>query len=449
MDAPWGVCAIERQYRDRRTSRRLDHPKEGSSMDEEVAWYVGVDWASAAHHVRLVDAKGTARGERVVAHDGAALAALADWLLRTSGAPARQIHVAIEVPHGPVVESLLERGLRVYSINPKQLDRFRDRFSPAGAKDDSRDAEVLASALRTDRRCFRELTALDPVVVELREWSRIAEELTRERVRLANRVREQLWRYYPQMLELDDDLAAPWLLALWRLAPTPDKAARLRATTLQRLLKQYRIRRFDVAQVLACLKRPALSVAPGTTEAASAHVALLAKQLDLVNRQIAEANDRLDRLTDRLAAAEGDGAGQPTEQRDVTILRSLPGVGRIVLATLLAEASHPLQHRDYHALRCLAGAAPVTRRSGKSMLVLMRRAVNDRLRNALYHWARIAVQRDHRSKLKYAALRARGHSHARALRSVGDRLLASACAMLKTGTLFDPDRARHPADSPA
>lgn len=414
-------------------------------MDKEVDWYVGVDWASAAHQVRLTDAEGTTLGERVVAHDGEALAALADWLLGTTGAPARRILVAIEVPHGPVVESLLERGLRVYSINPKQLDRFRDRFSPAGAKDDSRDAEVLASALRTDRHCFRELTALDPLVVELREWSRIAEELTRERVRLANRVRDQLWRYYPQMLALGDDLAAPWLLALWRLAPTPDKAARLRPTTLERLLKRYRIRRFDAAQVLAGLRRPPLAVAPGTTEAATAHLALLAKQLDLVNRQIAEANARLDRLTDRLAAPDGDDAGQPAEQRDVTILRSSPGVGRIVLATLLAEASHPLQHRDYHALRCLAGAAPVTRRSGKSTLVLMRRAVNVRLRNALYHWARIAVQRDHRSKLKYAALRARGHSHARALRSVGDRLLAMACAMLRNRTAFDPARAHHPA----
>ena len=40
----------------------------------------------------------------------------------------------------------MDRGFAVYSINPKQLDRFRDRFSPAGAKDDSRDARVLADA---------------------------------------------------------------------------------------------------------------------------------------------------------------------------------------------------------------------------------------------------------------------------------------------------------------
>ena len=56
----------------------------------------------------------------------------------------------------------------------------------------------------------------------------------------------------------------------------------------------------------------------------------------------------------------------------------------------------------------------------------------------MYHWARVAIQHDPRSKAKYAALRSRGHSHGRALRSVADRLLNVACAMLKNGTLFNP-----------
>ena len=52
----------------------------------------------------------------------------------------------------------------------------------------------------------------------------MADDLQQERTRLASRMREQLWRYYPQMLELADDLAADWFLDLWNLAPTPAKA---------------------------------------------------------------------------------------------------------------------------------------------------------------------------------------------------------------------------------
>jgi transposase len=412
-------------------------------MTEQRRRYGGIDWASQTHCAWATDDLGRTIGERTFAHGGAGLAEMASWLTATSGVPPAQIHIAIEVPHGPVVETLIERGFNVYAINPKQLDRFRDRFTMAGAKDDSRDAEVLASALRTDPRCFRLLAAADPVVVELREWSRIAEELTVERNRLTNRLREQLWRYYPAMLQLEDDLGAEWLLELWHAAPTPDKAARIREPTIAKLLKRHRIRRLDAAQVLAVLRQPPVTVLAGTREAASAHIASLIARIRLLNRQLKEANDRLDRLIASLAQPtqsepRESEPGQSREQHDVTILDSLPGVGRIVLATLLAEAWDALQRRDYHALRSLTGVAPVTKRSGKSCIVVRRHACHPRLANAVYHWANAAKQHDAASRSKYQALRQRGHSHGRALRSVADRLLNVACAMLRRRSLFDP-----------
>jgi hypothetical protein len=89
-------------------------------------------------------------------------------------------------------------------------------------------------------------------------------------------------------------------------------------------------------------------------------------------------------------------------------------------------------------LRALCGAAPVTKRSGKTRLVLRRLACNKRLANALYHWARTASLHDPRSRARYSELRRRGHTHGRALRTVGDRLLALACTLLSRQVLFDP-----------
>ena len=123
----------------------------------------------------------------------------------------------------------------------------------------------------------------------------------------------------------------------------------------------------------------------------------------------------------------------------------MPGLARIILAALLSEAWQPLCRRDYHALRCLSGAAPVTRRSGKSCVVVRRYACNKRLANALYHWARVATQHDEICRQRYAALRARGHSHGRALRTVGDRLLSLACTLLERQTPFDPAYKAEPA----
>ena len=200
--------------------------------EEIISWFAGVDWGSERHQVCLLDARGTTVGEREFPHSGEGLAELGDWLLSMASA-ASTVAVAIEVPHGPVVDALIDRGFVVYAINPKQLDRLRDRFSVAGAKDDRRDAYVQADSLRTDRRLFRRLQVADPRLIELRAWSRLAEELRAERVRLSNRVHHQLWRYYPQIQKLTNDLAAPWFLELWAIASTPAKAGRLRKSRVE------------------------------------------------------------------------------------------------------------------------------------------------------------------------------------------------------------------------
>jgi hypothetical protein len=96
-----------------------------------------------------------------------------------------------------------------------------------------------------------------PSIVELREWSRVDENLKVERLRLANRMWDQLWRYYPQMLELADDLGANWVLDLWEAAPTPEKAARVSKKAVSHILKSHRIRRFDAAHVISELRKPA------------------------------------------------------------------------------------------------------------------------------------------------------------------------------------------------
>ena len=180
------------------------------------------------------------------------------------------------------------------------------------------------------------------------------------------------------------------------------------------------------------LRKEPVPVANGTAAAARAHIATFIARIRLTNRQIDEPHHRLDRLTTERARSQESEPGQV--QHDAEILASLPGVGRIVLATLLAEAWEPLQRRDYAALRSLTGVAPVTKRFGKSLIVIRRQACQQRLSNAMYHWTRVAVQHDRISRAKYAALRTRGHSHGRALRSAAYRLLNVACAMLKTGT---------------
>lgn len=415
---------------------------------DQVTWYVGIDWGSESHAVCLVDATGRRREERRIVHTAEAVQACLDWIMTSAGVTPAQIAVAIETPRGALIDACLGRGVLVFAVNPKQLDRFRDRHTVAGAKDDRRDAWVLADSLRTDSAAFQPVHQEDPVVVQLRELSRAEDDLDGEFRRLANQLRSQVHRLAPDLLALCPGADEPWFWALLEAAPTPAAQRRLTRARVDHLLRAHRIRRWRGPEVVARLHAPSFPHAPGVVEAADAQIRLILPRLEVVHAQRLSCGRQLEQLLQQLRERPHD-AGERGEHRDIAILESLPGVGRKVAVTMLAEAAEPLAHRDYDRLRAHVGTAPVTTASGKRRTVSMRRACNRRLRWAAYHWGRASVQRDAASAAYYRALRARGHRHGRALRSVVDRWLRILIAMLRQNTLYDASRFAAPVENDA
>jgi transposase len=411
-------------------------------------WFVGIDWAADAHEVCLVDRAGRIVDRSEVKHTADALHTWIDGLVtRAQGEPSRVV-IGIEVPRGALVELCVERGFPVYAINPKQVDRFRDRFTMAGAKDDPRDAHVIADALRTDPRAFREVRLDHPVVVQLREWSRLDEDLREELGRLTNQLRDVVYRSMPGVLALCPAADQPWFWALLAEAPTPTAQHRLSPANLRQLLRDHRIRRMTATDVHQVLQQPSVYTAPGVVDAVAAHIDVLLPRLQLVARQRRDAEHQLARLLETLEV-ELPPAGDQREHSDVAIVRSMPGIGTRVAARMLSEGWQPLVERAYHVLRCWMGIAPVTKRTGRRRrsryVVTMRYACNQYLREAAYHWGRTAMQKDPRTRAYYQSLRARGHSHGRALRSVADRCLRILFALLNHGELFDATHAQRPS----
>lgn len=406
-------------------------------------WFVGIDWAADAHDICIVDRAGEICQRGDIEHTAAALQALVTALLeRAQGDPSR-VAIGIEVPRGALVELCIARGFVVYAINPKQVDRFRDRFTVAGAKDDPRDARVISDALRTDPQAFRRVRLDHPLVIQLREWSRLDDDLREELGRLTNQLRDLVYRSMPGVLAVCPAADEPWFWALLAEAPTPATQRGVSERHLARLLRDHRIRRIGASELHQMLQQPAVYSAPGVVEAVAAHVQLLLPRVTLVASQRREVERHLKRLLDALEAELP--AGDQREHADVAIIRSMPGVGIRVAARMLAEASQPLVDREYHVLRTWMGVAPVTKRTGRRHrpTVVMRYACNRYLRDGGYHWARTAAQNDPASRAYYRALRARGHSHGRALRSVADRGLRILVTLLTRGRLFDPNYA-HP-----
>lgn len=408
-------------------------------MNEEFVLWVGIDWGNQAHQVCVLDQCKRVLVERSVKHSGEAIDALADELVVLSNGEPSRVAASIETTWGAIVDTLLERSIKVFSINPKQLDRFRDRYTVAGAKDDRRDAFVLADALRTDDQLFQRLGLEAADIIELRELVRVHEDLKAEVVAHGNRLSEQLHRFFPQVLKLGSVHTERWLWELVKLVHRPDKTRRLSQTAIETILTRHRIRRLSADQVLDTLRSPPLHVRPGVVEACEQHISMLLPRLELAQQQRIDCEQMLSACLTRLCEPIVNCTGR-TEPSDAAILMSMPGVGTIVGATMLAEASQLLADHDLVRLRTQCGTAPVTKQSGKSKYVIRRLACNPRLRQAVYHWSRISTQNDSRCREHYTRLRAVGHSHGRALRGVADRLLSVLVSMLRNRALHDPGR---------
>jgi transposase len=301
---------------------------------------------------------------------------------------------------------------------------------------------VLASSLRTDPQAFRRLDPEDPVILQLREFTRAYRSLERDHRRLCNQLRDQLNRFFPQVLQLSNAADEPWVWALLQRFPSPEKVRHAHQSSVERILGEHRISRITAAEALQILKAPPLPVTEGVVEAATSHIDMLLPRLRLVHEQRRHCEASMARLVRKVAEAEDARPGPKHEHRDVEILLSQPGVGGIVAATVLAEAYQPLVQRNYHVLRACGGVAPVTRQSGNTRTVSMRYACNHRLRQALHWWGHSASQSDPRDKALYTAHRDKGQSHARAVRAVMDRRLNVLMACLESGRLYKRDHAQ-------
>lgn len=434
--------------------------------------FVGIDWGSRVHAVCVMNAEGTALMEREVEHEGDAVLAFVQQLVELADGEMSKVKAAMEAPHGTLIEALMDVGVQAFHLNPKQLDRFRDRHTVAGAKDDALDARVLADSLRTDQKLFRPIPPKSAWLQQLVTEQRTHRQLQDHLLAMSFQVREALQRYYPQLLRLGSWHNEPWLWALAELVPTPNAARSVRKQRVEKLLTRHRIRRYKAEVVLERLRTTPLPAAEGVVEACAQKMLSLLPLLKVTHEQHRQCLKRLDAMLGEAAAfapEKDDQAAAPPARkesketqdnvqcgltaesesheamlRDVALLQTLPGFGPRTATCVLARGHIALQNLDYHALRRLAGVAPVSRRTGgrnKAPMVVMRRACDGDLRDAVHMWAWSATQLDPTCKAHYAHLRAKGHSHARALRGLADRLLRIAIGVLKSGTPYRSEAA--------
>lgn len=389
--------------------------------------YLGIDWATEHHDLALIDSDGGLLLQRRIDVTWSAVAALMESLQEHGGCA--QVTVAVEAGAPRLAEAFAAAGYTVYEINPLQSDRFRDRFSPAGSKDDRRDALVLADAVRTDHHRLRPRLDVSAQILALRDRCRWRLAFVDQRRRAVQQLRQLLSEYHPALMQIGGRGWDAFVLAVLRAYPTPREAQVARRPRLARLIREHRIRRVDVEQLRAALHMQTFPLEETVARSYADHALALAEMIETTSRLIDAADAAICELFD------------PAPQRHV--LQSVPGMGALLTPRIAAETVASLGTRPTAtALQAVAGSAPCTRRSGKQPhgSVRMRTRCNRRLQSALFEVARCSRARSRWAKAYFDHKRAAGATRNSALRALSNKWAKIIAALLQSGETYDEER---------
>jgi len=364
--------------------------------------HVGWDWASEAHDITIIGTDGQVIDRWASTHDEAGITASLERLAG-HGSPVT-LPIAIEATHSLVIDRLLAAGHPVVPIHPNAFHAARPRWGASKAKSDPGDSYKLADYLRTEGHRLRRLEPLSAETAQLQAIVRMRDDHVAAKVAATNQLQALLDRHWPGAAAIFARLDSPIALAFLEDYPTPSSAARLGEARMQMFCRRHSYSGRRTARDLV----ERLRSAPEPTGVLNDQTLT-----ELIRAQVHHLRCLLTTIADLDRAA---GAAL-LEHPKTNLLAPLPRIGEINLAQVIAELGPILERAtDVHHACAEIGAAPVTRKSGKSESVTFRWAVNTRARKALVTFADNSRHASPWAAHLYAQARARGKRHPHAIR---------------------------------
>lgn len=375
--------------------------------------FVGIDWAEEHHDVDVRDEYGAQLAARRIRHGVVGLGELHDLVSSLVEDP-DQVIVGIETDRGLLVSSLVAAGYQVHAINPRSVDRYRDRYALSGAKSDAGDAMVLAELVRSDRHHHRRVAGDSAEAEGLKVLARNHQNLIWSRTRHVLQLRNLLLEFYPAFIAAAaGKVGTRDALAVLSIAADPlagRKVSRARIANVLRRAGRQRYVDITTDRFYAELRAPHLTASDAITASSSASVKALVAVIATFSEQI-EQLELL--LVEQFKAHDA-----------APIISSVPGLGAVLGARILAEfGDDPNRYADARSRKNYAGTSPITRASGKSNAVIARFVRNRRLADACNRWAFASLSASPGSRRYYDEQRLNGKTHSQALKALSNRLV--------------------------
>lgn len=334
------------------------------------------DWAESHHDVALSEEQGTVVARVRIQTDTDGFTELLALVAEHDGSP-QETPVAIETDKNLLVVALAKSGFTVYPINPRAVARYRERYNQSGRKSDAGGAALLADILRTDRHQHRALPAVSDDALAVKALARQHQAaIWALHQTTTSRLRSVLLEFYPQALQAFPNPRPSGSTEHPRRRAYPHQGHRLIPKRIVALLHRCG-RRNDptlVESILKALRKPALNQSGPVETALGVSVATLIGILVSMHAAVSALGQAL--------------AAQFDPHPLAPVLRSVPGLGPVLAARVLAEVGeNPTRFTTPGGLRSFAGTAPVTHASGRSCYVKARKVRNKRLADACHWWA--------------------------------------------------------------
>ncbi|WP_019029713.1 IS110 family transposase, partial [Colwellia piezophila] len=371
----------------------------------EFTAHIGIDWADSKHDYCIQGRKKLKREFGILSHSPESID---EWVLSLHKRFGGQIAIAVELTRGPIVYALQKYSfITIYPVNPTLLAKYREAFTPSGAKDDPTDAEFALDLMLNYPGKIKPLTMQREEIRKLGYLVEQRRRLVEDRSRFGNRLINTLKQYFPQLLELFSHRESVLFCRFINRWPNLKKLKRAREETIRNFflasggrsvtLIEQRIEAIQKAQYITedlAIIEPHQLLALSLTDQITATV---------------KAIKRYDKEIDKLF----------NEMPDAELFKSLPSAG-LCMAPRLLVAMGENRDRFKHAseVQMYAGIAPVTQRSGQKSWVHWRWQCSKFLRQSFIEWSAKTVYSSYWAGLYYAQQRQKGNSHQSAVRAL-------------------------------
>ena len=348
--------------------------------ENDYAAFIAIDWADEKHAFSLQVAGHTKKETGTLAQKPEVIGAWMAKLRERFGG--RQLAVAVEQSRGALIHALLSYDfIVIYPLHPVTVAKFREAFKSSGAKSDPLDTDQILQILTKHMDLLK---PLNPDTQETRLLGRLVEDRRKVvdlRTSQIEALSACLKEYFPQAIEvLSGNLATRLACDFLKKWPAFEAFQQAKDSTIKRFFYGHNVRSPQIIEKVLKVAQSAqaLTTDPAIVESGSRLAQTYAQLISTLNPVIEQYEERIQKLF--------------SQHPEAYLFNRLPGAGPAMAPRLLAFfGTDRSRYATANNAQSFCGIAPVTKSSGKSKAVYMRRACPKFDRQTFHEFARLSV----------------------------------------------------------